>query len=266
MGETLYPESRPILASELSSAFIAAARVNAEHLEPGPAWTGLRPRVLLEPERIGGIRAVFPDVATSIGPFADDIDVARAVFPDVEASVERFALQERALRSADLPTPVAHIADGAVPIDIGLDLARRVSGNVLSEIVYRFQDPPPGAPDRPSSLHTSVTNPDQAADGLQTHLTQFLSARLSAHGGGHQPRAPLAAGYAFEVSTDTAGLRIHYSPAYFVNTNLVFGAPTPHVKGCLQPGRYIFGAYPVGYWDNAQYDVPGPTNQAHLNI
>jgi hypothetical protein len=252
------PEHQPSfpqqLASTLTSAFIRSARSVADHPEEVPS--GGAGFEVDRPEELAWLRT------RGIGR-ADVGDGMRALFPDVEASLERFAIQDRVLREAGLPTPAARINGDAVPIDIGLSGLLGVQPDTLRRIVSDFAHAP--TLDTPTSLHTELVAPDQAEEGLRNRLTRFLRTGLSAR---RQHRGVPSSnfGYAFEVSTDTDRLRIHYSPAYFINTNLVFGAPTSPVIASLPPGRYIFGAYPVGYWSNAEYDVPGPSSHAHLDV
>lgn len=68
------------------------------------------------------------------------------------------------------------------------------------------------------------------------------------------------------VHTQTAGLRVHYTPSYFFTPNQVLGAPTTPVDGWVQPGRYKFGAMGKGFplkFDPADFDIP-PQTEAHL--
>jgi len=65
--------------------------------------------------------------------------------------------------------------------------------------------------------------------------------------------------YQATIHTAESGLRIHQSPAYFINWSMVFGSPTPSVTGWLLPGRYKFGAMnPSGKFrfDKSNFDIP----------
>ncbi len=67
----------------------------------------------------------------------------------------------------------------------------------------------------------------------------------------------------FTVHTATSGLRIHYTPAYFINWSNVFGSPTSPVAGWLQAGRYKFGGMDASAnfrFDNANFDSPPLTS------
>ena len=59
---------------------------------------------------------------------------------------------------------------------------------------------------------------------------------------GRHPPPPVicpGGGLQFQVSCLTRGLRIHVSPAYFINW-VFFGSPTTPVTSCVLPGRYVF--------------------------
>jgi hypothetical protein len=70
--------------------------------------------------------------------------------------------------------------------------------------------------------------------------------------------------------TSTHGLRVHYSPAYFINPNLVFGSRTSPVNGTIQPGRYIFGVAGPGIsgvkFSPAEFDIPDATQADLLEL
>lgn len=73
----------------------------------------------------------------------------------------------------------------------------------------------------------------------------------------------------FIVRTNSSGLRVFWSGAYFISPNY-FGAPTSPVTETLQSGRYIFGVDGKQYgskiqWDtNAIVSLPGNPS-VHLN-
>lgn len=180
---------------------------------------------------------------------------------DVESSVERYADQDRFLRGFGFPVPVVVIGDDYVPVDLGVDnwgyLPSEAVVAVINELVETATSPP-----------TALVEPQRAETGFRNGLQRFLKMRLYPGKGRTPPGSTTPVGYDFEVITKTRGLQINYSPAYFINRRLVFGAPTTPVRGRLHPGRYIFGAYPPsnGYWTTDEYDVPGPTTTAYLNI
>ena len=77
------------------------------------------------------------------------------------------------------------------------------------------------------------------------------------------PPKPPAVGAAgalqVQVSCSTPGLRIHVSPAYFINW-VFFGSPTTPVTGYVSPGRYVFAGdgpmLPRRTKDNGVFCIP----------
>jgi hypothetical protein len=73
----------------------------------------------------------------------------------------------------------------------------------------------------------------------------------------------------FMVSTNTSGLRVHWSGAYRISPNY-FGAPTTPTFSTLQSGTYVFGVDGGAYGNSVQWDttsivaLPG-TPAVHLN-
>jgi hypothetical protein len=73
----------------------------------------------------------------------------------------------------------------------------------------------------------------------------------------------------FTVSTNSSGLRVFWSGAYFVTPNN-FSSPTTPTSSVLQSGTYIFGVDGGAYGNTIQWDLnlvvslPGIPN-AHLN-
>ena len=77
------------------------------------------------------------------------------------------------------------------------------------------------------------------------------------------------AGCRFTVSTNTSGLRVFWSGAYYI-TRHYFGGPTTPAVGTLQSGTYVFGvdggAYTSVQWDKAAVcSLPGQPS-VHLNF
>ena len=82
--------------------------------------------------------------------------------------------------------------------------------------------------------------------------------------------ATLVAACRFTVSTNTSGLRVFWSGAYYITTGQYFGAPTTPAIGTLQSGTYVFGvdggAYTSVQWDKtAICTLPGQPS-VHLNF
>jgi hypothetical protein len=71
----------------------------------------------------------------------------------------------------------------------------------------------------------------------------------------------------FHVTSQSSGLRVYWSPAYYITPNY-FGAPTSPATSVMQAGSYVFGvdgaAYATVQWDNAVCTLPG-RNSIHLN-
>lgn len=69
-----------------------------------------------------------------------------------------------------------------------------------------------------------------------------------------------------EVSCSQSSLRIHFSPAYFLEWEF-FGHPSTPVRNFIPPGRYIFGGDGPGMngieADSGVFKIP-PTYHAHL--
>jgi hypothetical protein len=120
------------------------------------------------------------------------------------------------------------------------------------------------------------------ADDLQERFRELLTKFIGTRSGGEDeaptPRTAAALGAAssgfirqnpyldLEVHTNETGLRIHYTPSYFVDWSNVFGSPTTPSAGWILPGRYKFGAMRSNsdfLLDPANFDIP-PTTAAHL--
>lgn len=241
---------------ELAENMLAVARTNAQrskyttshHLDfqhDGSSYQYAYPRIDFEqpPDRV----VESSDLRSQLG--------------DVELSVERYALQDEMLRENGLPTPVVRMNDDYVPVDLGIANMGYAPAHSVEGIVGAFNE-------APSTLRTDLVNSTSAEKGFKRGLNRFLSTRLFPAKPPPQRQSTLVGGYQFTVTTRTPGLRIHYSPAYFINQRRVFGLPSTPVSARLQPGRYIFGAYlpSPGYWSSDEYDVPGTTHTAHLDI
>ena len=243
--EQVHPGPNELVA-QLSDALIAVARSSnqSEHV-PYPPKLQVEELTRREPVRRESIRA---------------LEEVRPMLRDVERTVQRYTDQDRFLRGFGLGVPVFLVGDDYVPVDLEVDNWGYLSPSTVDSAVRNFAE-------APNPLPSDVVEPDRAESGFRRGLQRFLATRLfPAHGKPAGPTAPV--GYDFEVATKTPGLQINYSPAYFVNRNLVFGVPSTPVRQYMQPGRFIFGAYPPdeGYWSSPEYDVPGPTSSAYLDI
>lgn len=118
-----------------------------------------------------------------------------------------------------------------------------------------------------SRITYSHYSPDDARHFFGERLRRFLLPRL-----GSEPpsvgKPALHQGLLYKVHTDTYGLRIYYTPAYWFSPNQVFGSPTSPVEGWIMPGRYKFGAAGASYrlkFDEGEFNIP-PSTEAHLEI
>lgn len=131
-----------------------------------------------------------------------------------------------------------------------------------------------------------VTVPRRTAiDSFRTRLTSFLATRIAAGNGGDGPagwpgahllRLPWRRGGApatvpgctFVVTTNSPGLRVFWSGAYFVTGNY-FAHPTSPASSTLQAGTYVFGVdggpYTKIAWDTAAVVTLPGSPSLHLN-
>jgi hypothetical protein len=97
---------------------------------------------------------------------------------------------------------------------------------------------------------------------FEERLFDFLNTRFG-------ERTAPRPGCEFEVTTDTEGLTVFYSPVFILEDDTVFGEPTNPVREWLHPGNYYFGAEgnSVKRWFNTdkKYEVPR-LHRAHLNV
>jgi hypothetical protein len=195
-------------------------------------------------------------------PYAEVLPGDDIVLRDVKSSLQRFNRQHRVLVHLQLGFPCVH-TPGRVPLPIALPI------NVPNEEAETARARLAGVSDQ---LHLGDNEvrphpPDEARGFLRRLLAPFLASRIAtAKTGATSP----SVGFPFRVETPgRSGLRIHYSPAYFLDPRNVFGnvLSTP-VDGSLLPGRYVFGTMaPTARlnWDLAAvYRVPGPPDVAQV--
>ena len=181
---------------------------------------------------------------------------------DVLASLWHFDLQRRMLERRGLYFPCLDMPDSDVPLPIALSLVdphAPMGTNLFAEELALSSLP---------ASHVNLYDHDRAREFVRGRLMPFLATKIStakSSSGG-----PPGSGFPFRVETPgRSGLRVHYSPAYFLGTGGVFGnvLSTP-VDGHLPPGRYIFGTMaPAGAlkWDRSGvYRIPGPFNIAQV--
>lgn len=123
---------------------------------------------------------------------------------------------------------------------------------------------------------------DNAKEGINRSLTAFLSYRFAGmkmwnkwiRGAGIPPSTPPPAvgpggNLQVQVTCLTPGLRLHISPAYFINW-VFFGSPTTPVSSYVLPGRYIFGAdgpsQPILIKDPALFSIPPTYHPALMSF
>jgi hypothetical protein len=125
-----------------------------------------------------------------------------------------------------------------------------------------------------------VTDFREAQEGIERSLNGFLSYRFAGikkwkewiHGTGTSssgnsgssgvnplPTVGAGGGLQVQVSCLTPGLRIHISPAYFINW-VYFGSPSSPVTSYVLPGRYVFAGdgpmLPRRKKDNGIFCIP----------
>jgi hypothetical protein len=190
---------------------------------------------------------------------------------DVEQAFDRFTAHYLYSQFSGEPMYCVNTESGIIPVDLnipwidpgrfgfdwrrwtdfirGAALTLEVTFNMRGRRRYRVRE----------------TEPEETLEAIGTAAREFLAVRFSAR------RSDISEdpGLRFEVSTHSRGLRIHYSPAYFVNTHLVFGSPTTPVRRWIQPGRYVFGVVgrglPLQFDLDSHYDVP-PDTHAELFV
>jgi hypothetical protein len=197
---------------------------------------------------------------------------------DVEMAFERFAEQYRTLRTVGQSFFGLEGRSGRIPFDVDVPQAlfagggrgrlgtarpRPWSGPIYEQWRRRVTITLSSIADRYGRVIS--ISPSEALDLVGSGVREFLAVRFSAR----QSNISQAPGLRFEVSTQTSGLRIHFSPAYFLNTRTVFGSPSTPVRQWIQPGRYVFGAVgpstPLQFDLDSHYDIP-PQDQAHLYL
>jgi hypothetical protein len=187
---------------------------------------------------------------------------------DVVASAESFRIQwkwcrEQKIRMLCLEDSVS----GPIPIDWLGSIAGYGYGFVRAsllgykEVATRLES---GESIENVVLPLALVDPDEAQQRFENGLTDFVSVR----GAGSQGPGYTSAGLKFRVVTETRGLRVHYTPSYFISWR-VFGAPTSPVDGWIQPGQYKFGAVGTNYtfrYDSADFEIPPRTEAILVKI
>jgi hypothetical protein len=223
-----------------------------------------------------------------LGVVGDDWEL---VVSDVEADAREFTLQLEFLERIGEPAPAVVLGDGELA---PTSLPFRES--VVAGPWGRWWRDHPLALDlayesvrraRLESHELTWVEPSEARSTFLRRATDFLATRIAtvrAFRRGDRgwsglsmltipPRvgAPTVTtpGCAFVVSTNSSGLRVFWSGAYFVAPKY-FGHPTSPTSAPLQSGRYLFGVDGGAYGSNVQWDynalvkLPGSPS-VHLN-
>jgi hypothetical protein len=214
----------------------------------------------------------FVDLAPQFALEREDIELAAGgalhQFADAAIDADAFARQVRHCETFDLPMFATEMADGLVPLDMRAWLSpasmvtralyRDVARDLVSDVVHASE----------ASAHPIVpVPPDSASESFVSRLADFVRTRLSAGGGGDanqridDPYGP--PGTLITVQTRRRGLRVYYSPFYWLTDDRVFGAPTTPVQGYLEPGDYRFGCSGRGQtmsWDPGRFEIPRLTD------
>lgn len=218
------------------------------------------------------------------------------VLSDVDEDVSRYTEQLQLLDYLGLPAPVVRVAgdsDDFIPLALGLvGLPAGPFGTVAAAWWYDSDRNISGVlnvgyDQARSDIEGFTTVPVQAARSkFRDLLTGFVGVRLAAVRNHQRSRSAwpnvsslrlarrsgkpstVTPGCSFVVSTNSAGLRVHWSGAYWLSPNY-FSAPTSPATSTLQSGAYRFGvdggAYRRITWDQTVVTLPGsPT--LHLNF
>lgn len=106
------------------------------------------------------------------------------------------------------------------------------------------------------------------ANGVKDVLSKRRSMELAPTSEFLMGQSETVSGIRVTVHTESSGLELVYSPAYFIQYNQRFGGglSTP-VESTVGPGRYIFGAFVDGspLMDDGCHDIP-PNTDIHLTI
>jgi hypothetical protein len=203
---------------------------------------------------------------------------------DVERDLARFRFDLDLLDSVALPAAALRLPhdDELVPVSLSALIGEPLERGFIDIGLFprRFELPYRLERAMSASAFEAISTED-ARRSLLRRATDFLATRMAAVADGtgltallHMPRRRGAAptptpGCNFAVTTDSHGLRVHWSGSYGLSKNY-FGHPTTPVGGVLQAGRYLFGVDGGAYGNDPQWDtsvvvLPGPPH-VHLNF
>ena len=225
------------------------------------------------------------------------------VVSDVEADVRTFSNELSFLNDFGADVPAALIGDEVVPVSLSVTFNLRDGllppfslpfdprdrrHSIFYEYLYRYLGPmlrEHGAADGFTTM-----KPEEARKTFGTRAASFVATRfasvreyrhedtrhtwqrpsllnLSRWLGGPQVMTP---GCHFTVSTNSNGLRVFWSGAYWITPNN-FNHPTSPTSSVLQSGTYVFGVDGGAYGNRVQWDknavvtLPGAP-YVHLNF
>lgn len=182
---------------------------------------------------------------------AEDYDI---YLPDVQLASEQFGAQVLLFERLRLGVPCIRTGEpGNVPMPIAA-VPDRGTSNGLGDLLTATEI---------KTVGLVNLSPRDAVNAFRERLTGFLEARFSAR----QSNISALPGLPFTVTTRSAGLRVYYTPVYWLSRVHVLNYPSPVVMGYVQPGRFYFGAALPGLQPSfdfsACYGVP-PDTQAYL--
>lgn len=209
---------------------------------------------------------------------------------DVEADARAFADDLALLEDLNANVPALSIADAKVPVSLNFAIGRSEGWPLFPAFSYRLGRPWRRHPifyEYAADFLQAMMSEQREFDGLTslnredaratfiTRATDFLATRIASvralrnrrgeqplwHGlsflrfrqliRGQQVTTP---GCNFTVSSDSSGLRVFWSGAYYVTPNY-FNHPTSPTSSVLQSGTYIFGVDGGAYGNNIQWDL-----------
>jgi hypothetical protein len=207
---------------------------------------------------------------------------------DVENNISQFNSLVEFCEWSGLPFPCIYIGNQVpIPVDFAppIWLDKDFDRYFYRELIYMqgFHPRIRKYFSEGSEVEIKNVKAETAVGHFKQLLKGFLSSRIGAASSlgnnsadmTHKPTQPPGTtpptnGVPFRVITTTLGLRVHYSPAYFFNPNLVFGSRTSPVNGFIHPGRYIFGVAGGGIhgvkFSRAEFDIPGQTQADLLEL
>jgi hypothetical protein len=223
---------------------------------------------------------------------------------DVEENANVFSDELAFLEQFDAEVPAAKVADEKVPVSLQVALGDYYSRSPFPPFGFGKGRPWRGHPffyeemydtlryqlrERRFNGFTSMDR-QEARTTFQRRAVDFVATRVSAVRDlrNNEPRQPWhratllnirqsllgspapTPGCHFTVSTNSSGLRVFWSGAYYVTPNN-FNSPTTPTTSVLQSGTYLFGVDGGAYGNTIQWDLnlvvtlPGPP-YAHLNF